>query len=125
MKQRFTFKKGDFAAIGAVLLAAFLLAAGLWLRAGRADRVMLQVYRNGTLIKEISLEQDTTFTIEGEYQNVITVQDGRVAITAADCPGNDCVHSGSISSAGQVLVCLPNRVELRLTGAAEVDITVR
>ena len=44
--------------------------------------------------------------------------DGAVAVTASDCPGNDCVHSGWISAAGRSIVCLPNRLEVRITGGA-------
>ena len=51
-------------------------------------------------------------------------EDGRVAVTYADCPGTDCVHSGWVSAAGRAVVCLPNRVEIRLTGAPGVDAVV-
>ena len=86
---------------------------------------MVSVYQDGKLIKEISLSDTTEFTVEGDYTNVISVKDGKAAITESDCPGTDCVHSGWIHEAGRSIVCLPNRVEIRIEGASEVDFVVR
>ena len=86
---------------------------------------MVCVYQEGKLIREIPLDTDTEFVIEGEYENVVTMKDGTVAITKSDCPGTDCVHSGRIQEAGRSIVCLPNRVEIRIEGASEVDFVVR
>ena len=77
------------------------------------------------MIKTLSLDTDTSFEITGKYTNVITVQDGNIAITSSDCPGEDCVHSGAISSTGRSIVCLPNEVEVRVVNAAsDVDFVV-
>jgi hypothetical protein len=56
--------------------------------------------------------------------HTVTVQDGRVAVTASDCPGSDCVHSGWAKDAGRAIICLPNRMEIRLTGSSDVDVIV-
>ena len=34
----------------------------------------------------------------------------------ADCPTQDCVHTGTITRAGQSIVCLPARIIIRLEG---------
>ena len=39
-----------------------------------------------------------------------------MSVTQSDCPGQDCVHSGAVSRAGQSIVCLPARVIVRLEG---------
>ena len=53
-----------------------------------------------------------------EDVNTVTVENGKIAITASTCPGSDCVHSGWAHRAGQAIICLPNRVEIRLIGTA-------
>ena len=65
--------------------------------------------------------------IENNYTNKLIVKDKKVAIVESDCPGMDCVHSGAISGKGRSLVCLPNRVEVRIEGEvdSEVDFIVR
>ena len=54
----------------------------------------------------------------------VVIRDGRAAILESDCPGGDCIHSGWISQPGRSIVCLPNRVELRIAGQGDVDFVV-
>lgn len=119
------FCKYDFLAIGIVAAIAILVSVIFWTSVGAEEGSMLSVYQEGVLIKEFSLDSDVEFVIEGDYKNVITIKDGKAAITESDCPGTDCVHSGWIHEAGRSIVCLPNRVELRIEGTSEVDFVVR
>lgn len=44
-----------------------------------------------------------------------------VRVAWADCPTQDCVHTGLITRGGQSIVCLPARIIIRLTGADTGD----
>ena len=110
------FRRGDLLALGLVLAAAAALAAVLLLRA--APGAEARVYLDGKLLAVLPLDRDAVYEAAGTYVNTITVRNGAVAVTASDCPGNDCVHSGWISAAGRSIVCLPNRLEVRITGGA-------
>lgn len=111
---RLRFKKGDLLAIGAVLLLAALVFA-VFLPGKNRGAARAEIYQDGVLIKTLPLSADAEFTVSGEYTNVITVRGGKVAVTEADCPGEDCVLSGWTNTPGRSLVCLPNRVEVRVT----------
>lgn len=52
----------------------------------------------------------------------VIVEDEAVWVESSGCPGQDCVHSGRIYTSGQVIVCLPNRVEIRLVGGVPSDV---
>ena len=119
------FCKADILAIAMVAALAILVSIIFWTSVGLEEGSMVMIYQEGKLIQELSLEQDTEFVIEGDYENVVTVKDGKAAITKSDCPGTDCIYSGWIHEAGRSIVCLPNRVELRIEGASEVDFVVR
>mgnify|MGYP003436567678 CR=1 FL=1 len=119
------FCKSDFFAIGMVAVVAILVSVIFWTKVGSEEGNMVMIYQDGSLIRELYLETDTEVVIEGEYENIVTVKDGKTAITRSDCPGTDCVHSGWIHEAGRSIVCLPNRVELRIEGTSEVDFVVR
>lgn len=123
---RLSFRKGDLWAIVLVLLLA-LLTAGVWGRKVVSDTAgTVQIYQNNQCIMEYSLFQDALIPVEGEYHNIIQISGGKVAIVESNCPGEDCVHSGWIKSTGRSLVCLPNKVEVRLVGKEdEVDFIVR
>jgi len=118
------FRKGDVLAIALVLFLAAAVAV-TYLPKDSTSPVTAEVYREGELVKSLSLDADTSFEITGKYTNVITVKNGEIAVTASDCPGEDCVHSGAIHSAGRSIVCLPNEVEVRVvTQTSDVDFVV-
>ena len=121
---RLTFRRGDWLAIGFVLLLAAVLTVCFALHAAAAENITVEIRLDGTLVYSQPLEQDGVYTVEGEYTNTVTVRDGRVAVTASDCPGSDCVHSGWAKDAGRAIICLPNRMEIRLTGSSDVDAIV-
>ena len=121
---RLSFQKGD---VFAVLIVAVLIviSAALFLPRGEKGSGNVEVFKQGERIYVFPLTEDRTFSVDGEYKNVISVQNGKAAIIESDCPGTDCVHTGWISSAGRSIVCLPNRVEVRITSFDEVDFVVR
>lgn len=118
------FRKGDWLAIAlVVILAAAVMLC--FLPGANDSAAYAQVYLDGQLIKTVSLQEDQTFLVEDQYANEITVADGRICFTDSNCPGLDCVHSGSIHRTGRSLVCLPNGVEIRvISGESDVDFVV-
>ena len=61
--------------------------------------------------------------VEGAaYPITIQAEPGRIRILESGCPGQDCVHTGWASQAGQQIICLPNRLGISLSGGASDDI---
>lgn len=105
------------------IIAGILVVCGilsLWLlRPTQAASV--EVWSEGELIKTLSLEKDQTLTVETETgRNVVTVKDGKVAVTEATCPDKVCMHRGWCSGGAQI-VCLPNKLILKFVGKSAVD----
>lgn len=124
-KLQLTFRKGDLLAIFLVAAMAVMAAVFFLPKNTSAQNAVVQIYQDGQLVKELFLDEDQTIRLTGAYSNTVEIRDGKAAITETDCPGADCVHSGWISSAGRSIICLPNRVEVRIVGDAEVDFVVR
>lgn len=124
---RLRFCIGDVLVIGFVVMLAILIGVVFWIKTGTEKGNLVVVYREGEKIQELSLDKNTEIFIENNYTNKLVVKDKKVAIVESDCPGMDCVHSGWISGKGRSLVCLPNRVEIRIEGEvdSEVDFIVR
>ena len=121
--QKLRFRKGDWLAIGLVLCLA--VAVFSCFLPSSEPAAYAEVYLDGQLVKTVPLNTDQTFLLEDRYSNEITVKDGAIAFTSSNCPGQDCVHSGSIHSTGRSLVCLPNRVEIRVVSeSSDVDFVV-
>lgn len=124
---RLTFCKGDIAVIFFVTMLAVLIGVVFVWKMGTEKGNTVVVYREGEKIQEIPLYEDREILIENSYTNKLVVKQGKAAIVESDCPGMDCVHSGWIQEKGRSLVCLPNRVEIRIEGEtdSEVDFIVR
>ena len=57
-----------------------------------------------------------TFRIEspGGGWNEITIRDGSICISDADCPDQTCVKMGLLKSESLPIVCLPHKLVIRL-----------
>lgn len=93
---------------------------GLWLlRPSQAN--FAEVYCDGKLLLTLDLRVDREETLETEFgTNTLTVRDGKIAVTAADCPDGYCMQRGWCAGGPQI-VCLPNRLVIKFTGESEVD----
>ena len=119
----FSFRKGDIFAIGTVAACALLLLLFFPQSFFSSGSGTVQIYLGQRLIKELPLNAEESFAVRGKYTNVVTVKNGCVSVAESDCPGKDCVHSGAIRSDSNVIVCLPNRMTVRITAESEIDMT--
>ena len=114
-------KWGDLVIIGAVLLLAAMLSAAL-ARQAVGGQLYAEVWQDGALVERVALTEQTDRVIELDGHNTIVLQGKTAVIQSADCHDQVCVRTGTLTRAGQVAVCLPNRVVLRLVGERnEVD----
>lgn len=76
------------------------------------------IEQDGETISELPLNKDTELVLDdGDGgSNTITVKNGTVAVTDANCPDLVCVHTGSISHTGEVIACLPHKLIITISG---------
>lgn len=106
-----------------VLLLAGAVAASaavLLLRDGGAPSPVARITRDGVLLEEIDLnkvDQPYTLTFEDESgSNTISVEKGRIRVSAADCPDRVCVNQGWIADSTAPIICLPHRLMVEIEG---------
>ena len=117
-------KWGDFVIIGVVLALAAAIAAVLALSTS-GDRLYAEVWQDNELVERVELTDSTYRTIDLGGHNVIVLSGRTAAMQSADCRDQVCVRTGTLTRAGQVAVCLPNRVVLRIAGeTSEIDAIV-
>ena len=80
-----------------------------------------EITSKGELVKTVDLLIDQEFTVDGH--NTVTVQDGKIAVTWADCPDHYCMKRG-FCAGGTDIVCLPNRLVISFVGEQEVDAAI-
>jgi hypothetical protein len=105
---------GD-AAVLIVLCAAVLALVVPRPAGGRPSRAEVQVA--GDVVATLDLARDGVSEVAGPLGLTrIEVRGGRVRVLSSPCPRQACRHGGWIGAAGEVLVCLPNEVVVRLSG---------
>ena len=100
--------------------AALAVRPFLAARAPQSGALTVVVSADGQELDRLPLAQFGTHTYANNgYTLTVTAAGGAVSVTQSDCPGQDCVHSGAVSRAGQSIVCLPARIVVELVGAAD------
>lgn len=129
MKEKKKFK-ADMILIGALLLTGIVIACVLVLTARPAKTAVVRV--DGNIIKELPLDVDTEYIVEGSGggRNTLIVEGGSVRVSEADCPDGLCVHMGKINRSGQSIICLPHKVVIEIpagedTKDTDVDVYVK
>ncbi len=103
-----------------ILIIIILSIVGGWflfnsLRVEEANRAL--VYYQNELVKVIDLTISETkeYIIEGYLGDVILeAKTGKVRVNAEKSPLHLCSKQGFINKAHQVIVCLPNRVVIKI-----------
>lgn len=120
LSDRYGLRRGDFVILFAVLLLAAVIFVPFALAPSRG--LTCEIEQDGKQIRSVRLGagyQDT-ITIEGEsVTNVIRIDGKCVYFAESNCPDQVCVRTGKLTRAGQIAVCLPNRVVVRLLGASD------
>lgn len=115
------FSKRDAVFLGALLLVCVLFWLGFRLFSGKTGTTVT-VTRDGEVYGSYALSEEQTVEItdaDGNVTNVLTIQDGKAAMTSADCSDKLCVKQRAISAENETIVCLPNRIVVTVSGADE------
>lgn len=104
-----------------IILLIIAVITGVILYFGRDDSLALsvEVTADGELIASYLLGEDGSYNIQCQLEtgNHLIIQDGEVYLDDADCPDKLCVKQGSIKHAGESIICLPNRLVVKIVGS--------
>ncbi|MBQ2932806.1 MAG: NusG domain II-containing protein [Clostridia bacterium] len=120
------FSNGDKVIIFFVMFIAVIsyVLFSVFLFDDRADTI--EIFTDGKLYASYNLAsaKDEVVEIKTKYgTNQLKISQNGAEMIKASCPDKRDVKMGKITKAGQVLICVPNRVVVKLTSQkkAEVD----
>lgn len=110
------FKMTDLLIIPLLIVIPLLITFLLSSSGGYAE-----IYADGSLIKVMPLNEDGHFTyhFDESRKNVITVKNGKVSVTYADCADKICTHFPPADNAGSAIICLPHKLVIVVRGGEE------
>lgn len=111
------------ALVAGIVLALAVVSAVIFFGSlrGGGELTAVITHRGETVDRVVlnTLTEEKTVEITGDYHLTITLSPDGACVSKSDCPGQDCVHTGTIHRAGQSIICLPEQVVIRLEGSGE------
>ena len=107
------FRRWDTAVFAAVILLALVLFL-IGLTKSGADKLVISIDGKESFY---SLSENTNIKLENEGVTLtVTVKNGEAWVSETNCKNALCSHSGRIDRAGEIIVCAPARVSIRIIG---------
>lgn len=117
-------------AVAGALLVLFVVGAVLPFRQGSTHQhgaavgaLYAEISVDGRPVNRMPLDTDALYDVpltKGHMK--VSVRGGGVAVVESDCPDQICVRTGRIRRPSQAVICVPNRVVVRIVGEQKPDI---
>lgn len=116
------FKKNDLILMGAVLLIGLSVMLLINMTKKQGSKVELMV--NEKVVKTFNLNENSTFTYQGENGiiNTFQIKNGYVNMLDANCPDKLCVKHKKIHYNHETIVCLPHKLLIEVVGSTQNDV---
>ncbi len=115
--------KWDKILIISIIAISLLSIGGITYFKSRGQDLLGIIEVNGEEINKINLlEVKETYTIKvenGSNYNIVEISPGSMRFVEATCPDKDCIRIGKLDSPGEISVCLPNNIIIRVSGKGE------
>ena len=104
-----------------IVLGVIFVGSGavlLWQHLHKPQTARIEIVQDGRILYTFGYPTTETRTFritspDGGW-NEITIRDGSVCISDADCPDQTCVKMGLLKSESLPIVCLPHKLVIRL-----------
>lgn len=103
-----------------VLIASLML---IFFKKENSDQAL--VYYENNLILTIDLNQDDEYDVMGNNGNVhIVVKNKQIKVEEENSPKHICSKQGFISSSNEAIVCLPNKIVIKIDSKDKLDTVI-
>ena len=108
-------RKKDFILIFVVsLIIAGAFGVNYFVNTKNLDSI--EIYMDNKLYKTYDINDKEEIKIKSqEGYNIVKIHDKGVEIIEASCPDKVCIHQGFITKSSESIVCLPNKVHIKIT----------
>ena len=84
----------------------------------------VKIYVDSKLVSSLPLDENAVREVCGG-KNRIRIENGCAFMEYADCPDKLCIKQGKISDNSHDIVCLPNKVTVKVTRESDSDAVSR
>ena len=103
-------------------LLSLSVVSGVVLKRAHQEAKYCIISVNGRDTYKLLLSEPQRVKIKGPLgESIIEIRDGSARMLDSPCPLKICMHQGEIRAPGGTIICVPNRVMIRITGKELVD----
>ncbi len=116
--------RNDIVLISAVILLALISFFAIYLN--RTEGGYAQIIQNGVETDVYPLDKEAEIDIpsdNGGYNRLI-IKDGCAEIVSASCPDGLCISQGKVKFNGETIVCLPNKLVIKIVSGTDPDVDI-
>ncbi|MBN2091277.1 NusG domain II-containing protein [candidate division KSB1 bacterium] len=111
---------GDKILIISLLLSSFFMC--YFLIFNKQTGKMAVIWVNGQEIKRLDLSREQQLELAGaQGEFIVQVKNNAVRMIKSTCPDKLCLQMGAINKPNQVIVCVPNRVIIKIEGGTSSE----
>ncbi|HAZ19808.1 MAG TPA: hypothetical protein DCY74_10390 [Clostridiales bacterium] len=112
-------KKGDYIVMAFSILLVGVLCFFLYGQK-KNEALYVEIIVGNEVVDSLPLNQDTVYSVNG-VDLTVKIEDKQVCVMDTGCPDRLCKAAGRISQAGRSIICLPQKVIVRINGTFPVD----
>lgn len=119
LRQDIGMRRNDILFVTIILLIAGAMYLTFTLGGDKdGDKVIVTV--DGRIYGTYPLDEDNTINIQNaDGFNTVSIHDGQVSVTDADCKDKYCVKQGTISKNNESIICLPHKLVVEIAGGKD------
>lgn len=109
-------KIGDFVVIGIILILSLVIYFFTTKKPENTNNKTVEITVDGKVYEEFPLlNKSESIVVDTKYgHNIVKVEDGFVYMYESDCSDQICVRMGKIKDVGDNIICLPNRLIVKI-----------
>ena len=118
--------RNDLILIGSLLIVAVVTLVVVVCTRIKTN-LIAKVYVQNDVVEVIDLtkNEENIYEIEGINGKVyVHSKKGAIAITESNCPHQDCVHMGYVTTTNKPIICAFNAVSVIIVGTATNDVEI-
>ena len=107
-----------------LLVGALIAWLVVWIATSSNDKKKAVIEYNNEVVLELSLSENKQIRLKElsngktlEYEMLIVVEDGTIRVEENECPNHDCIKEGKKDKIGDVIICLPNKIVIKVVKA--------
>lgn len=105
-----------------IIIGLIIIGIFIFINITKEKGSVAEVYYEDELILSIHLDDDGEYNVDGELGDVVLeVKDGMIRVKSENSPKNICSKGGYIGDSSRTLICLPNKIIVKIVGEREMD----